>query len=134
MTRPAPSFAPDSAKAAGLDWDNLAERMAPELRIDILPEWVVAQYRAHFPAYTPEQIFYAATTAGRSWRGQVIEAEARAAARRADLRLSGRFPVADAARARRAAHDGYPACRSARSTRRDPSPAPAPTRAALSAQ
>jgi para-nitrobenzyl esterase len=33
-----------------------------------------------FPNYTPEQVFYAATTAGRSWRGQVDEAEARARA------------------------------------------------------
>ena len=71
---------PDSPGMKGLTWDNLAERMAPELRIDILPEWVVAQYRAHFPAWSPADILYAATTAARSWRGQVIEAEARARA------------------------------------------------------
>ncbi|MDB5669651.1 MAG: carboxylesterase/lipase family protein [Alphaproteobacteria bacterium] len=74
---------PDGPKLAGIGWDNLAERMAPELKVDILPEWVVDQYRRHFPSYSPEQIFYAATTAGRSWRGQVIEADARAAARTA---------------------------------------------------
>lgn len=73
-------LSPDSEKVRGLDWDNLAARMAPELKIDILPEWVVAQYRAQFPDWSPTDIFYAATTAGRSWRGQVIEAEARAAA------------------------------------------------------
>ena len=71
-------LAPDSAKVRGLDWSNVAARMAPELRIDILPEWVVAQYRARYPDWTPTDVFYAATTAGRSWRGQVIEAEARA--------------------------------------------------------
>jgi para-nitrobenzyl esterase len=71
---------PDSAKLQGLDWDNLAARMAPELRVDILPEWVVAQYRARYPAWSPMEVFYDATTAARSWRGQVIEAEARAAA------------------------------------------------------
>jgi para-nitrobenzyl esterase len=54
--------------------------MTPELRVDIKPEWVVSEYRRMFPAYTPEQVFYAATTAGRSWRGQVEEAEARAKA------------------------------------------------------
>lgn len=64
----------------GLSWDNLAMRIAPQLRVDAPPEWVVAQYRAHFPAMTPEDILYRATTAGRSWPGQVIEAEARAAA------------------------------------------------------
>jgi len=73
-------ISPDSPKVKGLTWDNLADRMAPELRIDILPEWVVAQYRQHFPDWSPTDVFYAATTAGRSWRGQVIEAEARAKA------------------------------------------------------
>jgi para-nitrobenzyl esterase len=71
---------PDSDKVRGLTWANLAERMAPELRMDIHPEWVVAQYRAHFPAWSAERVFYAATTAGRSWPGQVIEADARARA------------------------------------------------------
>ena len=67
-------------KVAGLTWDNVAERMGPELKVDIKPEWVVEQYRRLFPGYSPEQVFYAATTAGRSWRGQVEEAEARARA------------------------------------------------------
>lgn len=70
----------DSPRLRGLTWDNLPERMAPELRIDILPEWVVAQYRAQFPTWSPLDVFYGATTAGRSWRGQVIEAEERARA------------------------------------------------------
>ena len=69
---------PDRVK--GLSWENLAVRMAPELRVDLLPEWIVSEYRAHFPSESPEQIFYRATTAGRSWPGQVIEADARATA------------------------------------------------------
>ncbi len=73
-------IAPDGPVVHGLDWSNLAARMAPQLRVDAHPEWVVAQYRARFPAMTPVELFYAATTAGRSWPGQVIEAEARAAA------------------------------------------------------
>lgn len=73
-------IAPDSAKMHDLDWNNLAARIAPEMRIDALPEWVVAQYREHFPSWSPSDVFYGATTAARSWRGQVIEAEARAAA------------------------------------------------------
>jgi para-nitrobenzyl esterase len=64
----------------GLDWSNLAERMAGELRMDLPPEWIVAQYRAQHPDWSAERIFYAATTAGRSWPGHVIEAEARAQA------------------------------------------------------
>lgn len=67
-------------KVAGLTWDNLPSRVAPELKVDIQPEWVVSEYRRLFPNFTPEQVFFAATTAGRSWRGQVEEAEARARA------------------------------------------------------
>ncbi|MCA2997123.1 MAG: carboxylesterase/lipase family protein [Rhodocyclaceae bacterium] len=64
----------------GLNWENLAERLGPELRVDISPERVVAKYRGWFPEKTPAQVFISATTAGRSWRGQIIEAEARATA------------------------------------------------------
>lgn len=64
----------------GLDWGNIAERLAPQIRIDLDPRWVVEQYRTRFPDWTTERLFYAATTAGRSWPGQVIEADARAAA------------------------------------------------------
>ncbi len=71
---------PDGPLLRGLDWGNLAAWMAGELRIDLSPEWIVDQYRARFPDWTAERIFYAATTAGRSWPGQVIEAEARARA------------------------------------------------------
>jgi para-nitrobenzyl esterase len=71
---------PKGPKLQGLDWSNLAERMTSELRMDIHPEWVVAQYRQRFPNWSPERVFYAATTAGRSWPGQVIEADARGAA------------------------------------------------------
>jgi para-nitrobenzyl esterase len=73
-------YRPDHPKIAGLSWDNIAERIGPELRVDALPEWVIAEYRRLFPAHGPEEIFYAATTAGRSWRAQIIEAEMRAAA------------------------------------------------------
>ncbi len=93
-------------RIATLDWSNLAERMAPELRMDLSPEWIVAQYRAQFPDWSPERIFYAATTAGRSWPGQVIEAEARAIWGR-HLGLSGRFPVAYQTGKRRTAHDRH---------------------------
>lgn len=73
-------FPADKHPRQGLDWANLAERLGPELRVDIDPDWVVAQFRAHDPALTPDQLFIAATTAARSWRGQIIEAEARARA------------------------------------------------------
>ena len=68
----------DGPVVHGLDWQNIAERLAPQIRIDLPADWVVAQYRAQFPHWSAEQVFYAATTAGRSWPGQVIEADARA--------------------------------------------------------
>lgn len=71
---------PRGPKLAGLNWDSLADRIGPEIKIDLDPQWVVEQYRARFPDWTPERVFYAATTAGRSWPGQVIEADARAMA------------------------------------------------------
>jgi para-nitrobenzyl esterase len=67
-------------KMQGLDWSNLAERAGPELKVDIDPAWVMAQFRARYPADSPEQLFHRMVTAGRSWRGQVEEADARARA------------------------------------------------------
>jgi len=40
---------------------------------------VIARYRTWYPNYSPADVFFAATTDSRSWRGQVIEAERRAA-------------------------------------------------------
>ena len=73
-------YRPESRQLKGLDWTNLAARLGPELRIDIKPEWVVEQFRARYPADDPVAIFHRAVTAGRSWRGQIEEAEARARA------------------------------------------------------
>ncbi|MET0373031.1 MAG: carboxylesterase family protein [Rhizorhabdus sp.] len=71
---------PRGAALQGLTWDTLAERIAPQVKIDLDAAWVVERYRAQYPGWSPERVFYAATTAGRSWPGQVIEADARAAA------------------------------------------------------
>jgi para-nitrobenzyl esterase len=61
-----------------LDWETLPERLLQALHVDIAPEYVIAEYRKLYPQYSPSEVFFAATTAGRSWRGAVIEAEARA--------------------------------------------------------
>lgn len=73
-------FPPDHPRLKGLNWANLAERAGPELKVDIHPEWTVAQFHARYPQDTPEQVFHRMVTAGRSWRGQVEEADARARA------------------------------------------------------
>jgi para-nitrobenzyl esterase len=61
-----------------LTWEQLPEKLGPNMRVDIQPEVVVAKYRRLYPRYSPTEVFFAATTAGRSWRGAVIEAEERA--------------------------------------------------------
>lgn len=61
-----------------LSWEQLPGKLQAQQYTDILPEVVIAEYRKMYPDYTPSQVFFAATTAGRSWRGAVEEAEARA--------------------------------------------------------
>lgn len=61
-----------------LTWDALPDKLAQEQYVDLSPQVVIAEYRRLYPHYTPSEVFFAATTAGRSWRGAVEEAEARA--------------------------------------------------------
>jgi para-nitrobenzyl esterase len=62
-----------------VDWAGLPALLAANMRLDISPELVVSEYRRLYPTYSAQDIFYSATTAARSWRGAVIENEARAA-------------------------------------------------------
>ena len=64
-----------------LDWDGLPRLLGPQLRVDIDPYFVRDAYRRHYPAMGPVEVFFAATTAARSWRGAIIEAEERAKAK-----------------------------------------------------
>jgi len=65
---------------AGLTWDALPARLTPsQMRIDVAPEEVVAWYRTNHPEMSPDQVLIRATTAARSWRAAVIEAEMRGA-------------------------------------------------------
>lgn len=61
-----------------LTWTQLPERLRRHQYVDLPVETVIAEYRRLHPDWTPSRIFFAATTAGRSWRGAVLEAEARA--------------------------------------------------------
>ncbi|MFL6208671.1 MAG: carboxylesterase/lipase family protein [Pyrinomonadaceae bacterium] len=63
-----------------MTWAQLPDKLIPNMRVDIQPEVVIAEYRRLYPRYSPTEVFFAATTAGRSWRGAVIEAEERAKA------------------------------------------------------
>ncbi len=61
-----------------LTWETLPAKLEKEQFVDLLPSVVIAEYRRLYPQYTPSEVFFAATTAGRSWRGAVEELEARA--------------------------------------------------------
>jgi para-nitrobenzyl esterase len=63
-----------------LSWEQLPARLAANLRVDIAPSLVIEKYKAWFPAISPSDLFFLATTASRSWRAAIIEDEARARA------------------------------------------------------
>ncbi len=63
-----------------LTWEEVPSRLASAMRVDILPETVVAEYRRLYPHYSPSDVYFAASTAARSWRGALIELEERARA------------------------------------------------------
>ena len=72
------AFLGNDPRHFALDWDELPAKIEQHQFVDIDPHTVVVEYRRMYPQYTPSEVFFAATTAGRSWRGAVEEAEARA--------------------------------------------------------
>ena len=64
-----------------VDWAGLPAKLTQQtMRVDIDAATVVAAYRGLYPAYSASDVLFAATTAARSWRAAIIEAEARAKA------------------------------------------------------
>jgi Carboxylesterase type B len=83
-----------------LTWESLPSKLSVVAQFlgDKKPEEVVREYRAMYPSYSASDVFFAATTAFRSWRGQIIEAERRAAQTDVDHRtwvyeLDWRTPI-----------------------------------------
>jgi len=72
------AFLGGDARNHALTWEDLPERLNEEMVVDIQRDLVIARYRQLYPNYTPSEIFFAASTAGRSWRGHLIQAEERA--------------------------------------------------------
>ena len=70
------------AKAFPRTWDEVIARLPAQFnaRIDIDPETVVAFYRETYPSYSPADVYFAASTAGRSWKAAILQDEARARA------------------------------------------------------
>jgi para-nitrobenzyl esterase len=63
-----------------MGWDDVPARLASAMRVDILSSYVVSEYRRLYPTYSPSDVYFAASTAARSWRGALIELEERAKA------------------------------------------------------
>jgi len=64
-----------------LTWETLLPKLqaGSPFMGDLDRAGVIAKYREWHPDYSPSDVFFAATTDSRSWRGQVIEADRRAA-------------------------------------------------------
>lgn len=65
-------------KRGDTTWANLPERLLSQMTRDVGVDHVIARYRELYPQRTPGQILLAASTAGRSWPGHLIQAEERA--------------------------------------------------------
>jgi para-nitrobenzyl esterase len=59
-------------------WEQLPEKLIPNMRVDISPEEVIEKYRKLYPNLTASDLLFKITTASRSWRGAIIEVEERA--------------------------------------------------------
>jgi para-nitrobenzyl esterase len=72
----------DDRSLFSLTWDVLPAKLETAARPflgNLKTEEVIAKYRVLYPKYSASDVFFSVTTAFRSWRGQVIEAERRAA-------------------------------------------------------
>jgi para-nitrobenzyl esterase len=69
-------------KVFDMTWEQVIAKLPGQLnaRVDIDPETVVAAYRKIYPNYSPSDVYFAASTAGRSWKAAIIQAEERAKA------------------------------------------------------
>ena len=65
-------------KRGDTTWANLPERLLAQMTKDVGVDHAVARYRELYPNRSPGQILLAASTAGRSWPGHLIQAEERA--------------------------------------------------------
>lgn len=72
------AFTAGDARNFALTWDTVAAKLAPEFVVDLNAQYVVDWYRRQFPSMSPVDVFFAATTCGRSRPGHLIQAQERA--------------------------------------------------------
>jgi para-nitrobenzyl esterase len=71
-----------------LTWETLPAKLVQHIKVfmgDLTPDAIIAEYRRLYPEYSPTDVFFAATTAARSWKSMVIQADRRAAQKGAPL-------------------------------------------------
>ena len=64
-----------------LSWEALPGAIQQSVRQfigELSPDQIIAEYRKLYPGYSPSDVFFAVTTAARSWKGMVLESERRA--------------------------------------------------------
>lgn len=64
-----------------LTWGKLPDAIVASVKQfigNLRPDEIVATYRKLYPDYSPSDVFFAVTTAARSWKGMVLESERRA--------------------------------------------------------
>lgn len=64
-----------------LTWEELPNKITEHVKQfigDLKPETIIDKYKSWYPNYSATDVFFAATTAARSWKGMVIESELRA--------------------------------------------------------
>jgi para-nitrobenzyl esterase len=68
-------------KLFALTWEEVPEKLERYRQFlgTLKTEDIIADYRKWYPDYSPSDVFFAVTTAFRSWHGMVIESERRAA-------------------------------------------------------
>jgi para-nitrobenzyl esterase len=71
-------FYANDASVQDLSWANLPDKLERAIYVDIDVQQVIAEYRRWYPQYSATDVFFAASTAARSWRGAIVEAELRA--------------------------------------------------------
>jgi para-nitrobenzyl esterase len=70
-----------SSKYFQLKWEEVPDELEKTVRQflgNMSTSDVVSAYRKEYPAYSPSDVFFSATTAARSWKSMLVEAESRA--------------------------------------------------------
>jgi para-nitrobenzyl esterase len=64
-----------------LTWDAVPHALESSVKAfigNMSGEYIVTEYRKQYPQYSPSDVFFAATTAARSWKSMLVESDIRA--------------------------------------------------------